>query len=617
MEAYKIWASLNLKGDALEKMERFTRLTMKSSEAITKLSSKMAIMNKRFEALSRHSLDASPAFKALSASLAETSRRTDALTLKTDKLARALAKVKTAGSAAATGVEAEGVAADVSAHRRGGHVLTHAHLPGYAGMIARSTIKGGLVTAGAVTGISLGYNLVKTGFQQENLYQKNLAQLQARGLTPSQMREANAMAHQIRPGISSTSMLQAIKDARMATPNWKQTKMVAPYLAMGEYAIKSIFNRKMTDAQMRDAVKVAEFRANGDPNKLIAGLDMAFKMVNTSAASLMPTDLRTFFRIATNVSRSISDKAMLKLEPAMQELGASRTGTGFRTLTNELIGGIGMTNNKAAALQKVGLISGVKYDKTGRVVGTKYGAINPDMKNRLLTDPVSFEAKLEKMLKAQGITKLQDIQHFYSTAFPSTAANFLSTLAVNRAKEVAMAHNYDKLQGVYGMAGIAQKTLPGAQARTTAAWENFSKAIVDLTSPEVTKGLNILSSALEKLTGIINKFEGISFSAPRLASPSQQGKSFWDIFTHPIPGTKNISPWAAVINYLDSEKTKSNVLTPPNTIKKPIHVHVHIDGKKIAEVTTHYQEKAINRGGASSSSMAFNMLLTQPTTSYG
>ncbi len=462
MEAYKVWATLNLKGDALKKMEQFLSLTMKATAAVQKLNLVMRPKLNMFYYMAANLREINP-------QLSQMARNINKIELASRKASRVFGSrgIEKFGSSIAAGLG-----------------------------LANPYVMGGLGVAA----------LMKSGWQQSGEYSRSMGQLAAMGYSNDQLAFARNFTSQAKPGISQVSQLKAFVDAQMATQSFSMAKELAPIIAQNTFTSQALYGG-MSHKQVQDAIRSAEIIGGSDHKKVAAALTSVLQMTALSGGSLMPSEQRTFLKRSAGASSSLTSLGYLGLEPIIQELGGSVAGTAFQTGVQQLIASH-MTTQQARDLTNLGLMSPATYDPSGRRVMSKYGSFKYG--DQLKQDPFLFLTQtLLPAYAKKGINSTSEIQSRIQYDFNRTFANELIIMLKNMDKIIRERNLIQGLPADKKLSGIGFSQQPGAELRITEAWHSFSKSIGDLTSPAYISGLNAISAILENLANFIGKNKSI------------------------------------------------------------------------------------------------------------
>ena len=455
MEAYKIWAALNIKGDAIEKMKIF-------QESIRAANFNIGLLNANLEKFSRHLSMAAPNFASLAKSfsvinkegmqsvavfskydgiLLRNSINTERLSQKTAVLT---ARLKEASVASSSGK--------------------------MAGFGAGAAMGGG-IGMGTMIGGYAAYSGLHHGFEANKEYQQTGLQLSASGATPAQLKEAMAMSLNAPKGVSSIEMMKVINTAFMASRNFNEAKMIAPMLAQTELGLKLTYGKQMTTDQMQNLMKFAEFRAGSDMSQLIPNLDVGSKIVSAGGFTIKPTNLAAFMRRGASVASNITPEGLAKLEPVIQELGGPFVGTALQTQLMAMIHGSVSNKRQAGELTKYGFAHTI-YDPNGRPLATEFNKKWVDLFKK---DPQQFAKEMNQQYLSQGV-KQEDIFNHETLALKNTPGRLIAAINKNMGKSDLEAELF-KTQLTGHASYVKGLDMPaGASERFSAASSNLALA---------------------------------------------------------------------------------------------------------------------------------------------
>lgn len=634
MEAYKIWAALNIKGDAIEKMKIF-------QESIRAANYNLSLLNVNLDKFARNLAIVSPAFSNLAKSfgvvnkeatssssvfsrydgiLLRSSINTEKLSQKTAILTERLREAKVASEISFGGMGGIGsgaVAGAAGGAIRGGKVSktlmkAAGHKVGSPGYMMGVGALGGPAGLGAMVAAYAGYSALHSGFESKKEYTQAGLQLSASGLNDSQLGEARSLSFHGPKGTSPTEMLKVYNATFMASRDWKEAKILAPELAKAEFGIKAAFGKEMTQAQMNDLMKFAEMRSGSDMSRLIPELNLGVKLMSASGFSMKPNQLSAFMRRATSAASGISIEGMAALEPIMQELTGTSTGTGLQTGWQMIFTGAGTLNQKkrVAHLTKMKMMEAT-YDNQGRPLSTTF---RRDLKDLYLNNPVEFTKKVNSIYKAHGI-KESMYGETYGLDFPNTTSRLLNLINKNLGKSDKELELFKKQLGTNALYKAGFDTEEGSSMRFSAASKRLSLAFGTLTSPGVIGGMNAISTFMEKLASLINLFNSKGFS-------NQMGNISMLSKKQPIIGAYSgfIHDPLKLKGYDGYGNYSKSVLGMPDdkSENKKMSGDVYLDNKKVGKVV--YQSFADrlfagNAGGAAISGITGNNGLMSPGSS--
>ena len=619
MEAYKIWTVLEIKGNAFKEMARFEKLAKSASLVVEKLIKNVDLLTPNFGALSKEFrvinaevMEGNAGFQKLNRHISSTSARTSNLTQKMDRLALSLKTVNAAGTNVGGGMLAMG-----GGGRRGhgGRHASHAMMS-EAGMGALAGPSAAMMGAGYVGGAALAGvvgvgMLAHKGWESQKEYQQQMAQLRGSGLTDAQLAEADKIASVGSVGISPISKAKALNDAFMASRSWKEAKVLAPMLAEAHFAGGATFNN-MTDSQQKALIKFAEMRAGSDMSKIAPAMDLGYRMMNASAGTFDPKQQAQFMKQAATVAYHLSDRGYVGLEPVMQEIGGSITGTGFQTGYQQFATGQGTLNKKktVADLIKLGIYKGGEMDKHGRYLSTK---MDPALLSLYETSPVDFTKKIMGIYAKNGTTSVDDVNRRFALDFPRTTARMMSLIMKNMGKIDRELDLYDKQPGIHSSFVTALGIPSGVSERLTNAWQTMTTSFGKLSSPAVIAGMNFLSGTLEnlgtffRLLSITSRAQGVK----NIDANSQLlGPSFSTVpkALAPLHGGDGL--------FTELLKRKAPSATSAQGATPQTNVVLNVDGKKLGEIVVSHIADRLNSAGTVSSPSLFNTGISQPPTSF-
>ncbi len=578
MEAYKVWSTFDVKGNAYKEIDRIFRMTGKADVAIKGLIRNLRVLDKtNFFKLNQSVLKSQEAFSLFNTSVGSSSRKIESLTLQTKALSDSL-----------TNLERKALGTGKALTRMNG---------GGIGKAARGTKVGGggMLGSGMMLGGYAAYEFMHKGFEENKEYEMQLSQLKALGFGDEFVSKASRLAQTAPAGISKNEMLEAVVASQMATRagagQWNEVQMMAPELAKGALAMGVTYGGQMTDKQQKDLVRFAEIQGGSDPKKQLAWLRSGISMMITSGGTIAPNQQLQFARL-TSGSLRLTPEAYLAMEPVLQELG-SRTGVGLTTLSRALTGGMTMTGFSKKNIkfwQKVGLFKGT-FDKVGRPLGVDM----PDQWKKLFSEdtPKFFTDVVFPLLGKAGIKGEENI-HQAINAFPRTGAMVGWTLYKNMTKvERARAMSRQVLSGE-GLQSEIEKTPGFASKAFQSSWDNFTLSFGRLTAGPVILGMNKITALFNNLAYVLSGdvWKQLYGNFRSIIKPSALGQQ----------ATEDAKKFVA-----DSKTPTQNVI-------------FNMDGRKLASGIMPHLSNLLNPAGAVSSTNAFNASFSMPPvglTNYG
>lgn len=637
MEAYRVWASLDLKGDATKKMTAFARSIDRADKILPKLQSKVNFFAKSLKVINDTLIKVNPQFKAFisefkvlssvlpkvnagfnrltnlidgtnsitmffTSSLERISEELGRVAVETKAATESLMELKRVGKIRTSiGISKAGLVEGAAAQRITGksakssgssYHLNHGILRKIGGEAASSggLIAGAGAMGGPAFGLAVGVGMTQYhGFHQQVEYEKLLTQLKSRGsFNPQQMKEIQSLTTQIIPGISPVNQLEAFNDAYMATLRFPDAKMLAPTLAKFKFVADSTYGG-LTSGQLKDAIRVAELRGGADPVKMMDQLNTVMKMYSLSGGTLNPSQIKSFLNRATASGFHISNAGLLAMEPTMQEIPAQSVGFGLRTFSNMMVAGTGLSNKKAAFLQSVGLL-----DQNGNFP-KKY-------RTTLAKDPEAFMEKIVLPLFAKaGINSPQEITDAFMN-FGSTPGNLFAAMYKNIPKSQRARAQAGSIFNIDQMSQAAFQSEAGAALRVSQAFDTFSNALARLSSPLTIGVLNSLSNYLDHASEILT---GKVTIIPSGKDFKTIGSKMWEMMTFQNVG-KKAHPLTITPNQYQilAEQFPGAVLGSGSGNSKV--GDVYLDHEKVGHVIHRNMANSINRGGTISGSTGSN-----------
>lgn len=494
MEAYKIWAALNIKGDAIEKMKIF-------QESIRAANFNIGLLNANLEKFSRHLSMAAPNFASLAKSfsvinkegmqsvavfskydgiLLRNSINTERLSQKTAVLT---ARLKEASVASSSGK--------------------------MAGFGAGSAMGGG-IGMGTMIGGYAAYSALHAGFGAETERQQSFMQLKAQGFSPASIKIANDFSNQSIKGISRNELLKAFLDSVMITKElpgsgYANSRELALLLAKSQFAATATFG-KMSDARMMDMARAAEIWGGSDHKKVMEGQNLMFQMMSSSAGTIDASQMQQFLAQGSGAFGKLTPTGFIGLEPVLQEIKGRRAATGLITLQSQLEGQSGTLNNKSRVkdLLALGIYQSAGFDKNGRPVHTKSKKEFTDL---LSKDPFLFEEKVMEQYRKSGTTDDLDIKSRLFLDFGRTPSQELFLMHKNRDKIFRQRKMMSGFWGIDQAYNESLDTEKGASMRFKNASHNLATAFGELTAPSVISGMNAIARTMEVLAKVLTSVD--------------------------------------------------------------------------------------------------------------
>lgn len=606
MEAYSVWASLNLKGNALEQMGKFLAITKEVNESLSFLYKNISLLDDQLMAASASLKGLSSGFALLKTesatslsgfqgSLSRTTTKVSKLTEKTELLSASMATLKAAseGAAFTTGIGAGAVS---GGSRGGRHYGMHGLNEMGMGAVAKpaSALMGASMFGGPLAMGAAGVGILAyKGFEANKNYEMSIAQMRSLGLGENYVKMADSLAKNTHiDGVSQENMIKAVVDAQMATragpEQFGEIKGLAPILASAQFQSKLLFGHDMSDRQLQDMTRVAEIQGRSDIKKMQQWARASLNMMITSGGTIDPAKQLQFLR-STAGALNIDPAEFLSIEPILQELG-TRTGTGYSTGGRALVQNIGMAgfNKKTVDYwEKIGLLHN--------------GQMSKSSKDMYRQHPTGFVLDLlVPLLKKAGYKTEEDIMtalgYFPSTYGKDTVLTYKNATKIERARSMSdRILNTDQIDD-----SIKDKQKSSfAVARISTAWENFSLIFGRFASPASVVAINAVSRALESLTTIIKALSHPILYSKQAANAIDAKVDSW------IP---HFDP-RKLLN--SSNENKDKMGSPYKSSQtKAQEGHIIMDGKKVGNVIFPHFTNALHGSGTTASTGAFNSSLS-------
>lgn len=629
MEVFKVWTDLNIKGNALTEIQRFTTMVTQSSKAMTRIQKNLGMLSKEFGVLKMGIAGDNTELKMLGENLTSISRRTSHLTTQTAALSKSLGAVAAQGNAASRSlaVVSGGGGAVGRGRGRRGHGFSHMGAMGL-GMVAPEMSL--LMSGGAAfAGVAAGGIMLHQGFQQEKQYQQKLAQLVSVGYTPSQIAEVNKFTNSGFGGLSQNTLLRAFVDSQMATQDFSKAKALAGPLAMAAFAAEQTFGG-INENQVASLIRFAELQApTNTPEEIKKWMNVGLQFMALSGGSVSPLEMRTFSRQGASALAGLSPLGMLSLEPLFQAQGGSRAATGFTTGANLFISGQGSNFAKKRINHLISekVLQGASYDSAGRPTEI---SMRSDYLKLATTDPYEWLKKVYlPLIQKAGVNTADfgSVQRNMMLDFPTTQARNFIEMFKMIPKIENIREEYNRLPTLEEFYGRATQLPGGAAALTGEAWDKFADAFGKLTSPLVISGLHALTSVLTGLSQVITFFslsnadknlvvanqnatvEGLVKQSPVLNAMLGHAKSpAAKTLNEFVKNTKNYSK-----DYYNNGFYSRLIKMPePSRQQAPVIVHtkINLDGRKVADTVTTHQANTLNAAGTISSPTSVNASLS-------
>jgi len=513
IEAYKIAANLSITGDAQKKMNELSKAATKLATQFENINKRLPVFVRHLEQFERVSSKLTPLMNGMALSLKATAQAMPSLNegfakfnsraaTTERRLERISAKASNArASIAALGNTVGGGGIGTPRTRMGGrgHGAVGGFLAGAGLHFGSPAMMGGMVVAALGAG----------SFNAYGKFQTQTNQLSGMGFSASDVASGvlSAQSSSVR-GVSQNEMLRSIVDIANATGSMGQATKYGSILAKANFANQINMGKTFSPAEEAKMIQFAEIRGRSDPTKIMGALNIAQQAFSASGGRIAPSQLLNFSRMALTAGYKLSDTGLLEMLPVLQELGGFRTGTGFQSGYNRLVGGTGLLRNKKVVSEgeRLGILN-------------KKGVMSDANANLLQTAPVEFWTKvLKPAYAAKGITSDVAIGRENSLLLGTTFARLMDAIRGNEDKSYRMLGKNKNAWGIESAYFESLGTNPAKLKALTASFENFETALGKLTSPAVTKGLDYLTYFFDRMTMGISKISSLGSDVPKNTS---------------------------------------------------------------------------------------------------
>ncbi|MBO9542707.1 hypothetical protein J7643_19130 [bacterium] len=351
--------------------------------------------------------------------------------------------------------------------------------------------------------IAANLDEAKTGFRQI-------------GLSDAENQRAFSAARQlsmIMKGFREAEVLANIKELYGLTQNLDEALKLAPSFNKLSFTGKTLYH--LSDNQVLDTLQAADRMTTLDPQNaanmspsqktqaLGQNFDLLGKIWSLTGGKVGAS---AFVDIAkqTNLSRfKMSDDAKIRFGALIQDESGQSTATELMGVMQNLA--FGKANQKSAqALVRDGLLdSRAIIRENGRVTGFKPGGLVDSAQAQ--RDPLGWATKhLMPIIRKEGVsngsTHLSALQPDSKTSLNLTSAGLSRFEKIMHDKEMTK-----RAVGTDKGYESALQSYAGSQAALAAALDNFRLRIGETLLPSLTRSLEVLTEAIQRLTGFMDK----------------------------------------------------------------------------------------------------------------
>jgi len=372
----------------------------------------------------------------------------------------------------------------------------------------------------------LGFKLLDGFVDEAAKYQTMTEKFNQYGMGEAARKDAENFAQTTQIlGSSTTDMLKYFTEAQgvfresgAATleEQLRAAKMAAPVLARINFASQGLDEhaRGATTAKQMDMLRFVE-TAGGlkSPQRFNELMDAGFKAIQSSGGNVDFTQYRQFMAKAGTSAFNLSNKALFaELEPIIGELKGSAAGDALMTSYNRLNGIVKLPNQVAHELVNMGVWDNkrIEWNSQG---GIKKFKGNPLINSKLFSEsPVDFyENMILPVYRKQNLSEDQ-IQRENALIFGRTGGKMFNLIDKQMKTIEHSVQSYGMARGLNPAYDAVGGTYNGKVIDFQKKWENLQLVmgkdggLLDV----FTKGLNALSTTLQKMTDIAHKYPDLA-----------------------------------------------------------------------------------------------------------
>ncbi|MFZ6730623.1 phage tail tape measure protein [Undibacterium sp. Ji42W] len=371
-----------------------------------------------------------------------------------------------------------------------------------------------------MAGTAMGVPVIKS-LDQAAQFQQQTSRLRALGIGEHMVQEGVQFAKGMDiMGSSSLENLKLLTEAQSILRDFHHAQEVTPLLAKMKFGIEGVMQQRgggeghgeAAERMFMDLIKVAELRgALKDMDTFKRVLDFSTKAYVASGGLVKPEDLLNMIKTGGVAAKQLSDDSFFfGMLHNIQEMGGDRTGTSLMSAYQNWA--VGRTTQQTAEeLHKDGLIdpNSIKYGKTGHITKMRPDAlINAD---KYKSDPFKFlmEDVLPKIQKP-GMTDNQVISKITTLFSSRSAANLMSSMYLERTN---IQKHRDAAKGAYGIDQLNKESGQGVNGQylaLVARRNTLEQQLGEHLLPLVNKGLEMLTSTIQSLTGFFNRHQSVA-----------------------------------------------------------------------------------------------------------
>lgn len=320
-------------------------------------------------------------------------------------------------------------------------------------------------------------------------------------------------------GTSDSEMLMLMVEAQgvfRQPHSLDAAKLAAPIMAKLGYASRGLDQnqREATEAKQMDMLRFVE-TAGGlkSPQRFNELMDAGFKAIQSSGGNVDFTQYRQFMAKAGTSAFNLSNKALFaELEPIIGELKGSAAGDALMTSYNRLNGIVKLPNQVTRDLMNMGVWDKDKIE-LNKMGGIKRFMGNPLINSKLFSEsPVDYYKQMILPIYQKQNLSEDQIQRENALIFGRTGGkmfNLIDKQMQTIEHSVAMFNQSRGLNESYNSVG---GTYNGKKIDFEKKWENLQLVmgkdggLLDT----FTKGLNALSTTLQRMTDLAHKYPDLA-----------------------------------------------------------------------------------------------------------
>ncbi|WP_426102895.1 hypothetical protein [Pseudomonas sp. PSPC3-3] len=307
-------------------------------------------------------------------------------------------------------------------------------------------------------------------------------------------------------GTSIRENLGLLRDAQTVFGDFHEAQMVTPLLAKMKFANAALYGDEgggMKDKAFMDMLKVIEMRGGlASEQAFTKQANMVQQVLTATGGRVGANEYLNFIKTGGVAAKGMKDENFYyNMEPLIQEMGGSRSGTGYMSAYQNLVQGR-TTQRAATELMRIGLLDSkkVEYDKIGNIKQVKPGALMGQ--DQFIQAPFQWmQDVLLPSFKAKGITKNQDVLNEIGAIFSNrTAGQFFSTMYTQQA---SIEKNMKLNAGAAGIDQLyenAKNSLTGKKIELDKKWLDLQLKLGDVILPLAIKAVDGLNVAIKNLT---------------------------------------------------------------------------------------------------------------------